>query len=389
MLGHMRVLPPILVLLFAILAAGSNAIARDDDSVLKNLHTVSTIASTVPANGDVNPYGVAEVQRTVGKLTQGHILVSNFNNFHNAQGTGTTIVDVAPDGAVSLFAQINAATLPGSCPGGVGLTTALVILRSGWVVVGGLPTADGTAATAQAGCLIVLDNSGNPVETFFGSLISGPWDMTSLDGDDKAWLFVTNVLNGTVAADGSVVNEGTVVRINLGVSDTTMPWIESMTVIGSGFAERTDPAALVIGPTGVGLSPTSCSPSDEDDCRTLWGGNGEPVLYVADSLNNRITAIPCAITRNHSDGNGTTLSSGGSLNGPLGLTVTEGGHILTVNSGDGYITEITPQGNQIARAQLDNSGSPAGAGALFGLVYEPRRGVIFVDDATNTLNLFH
>jgi hypothetical protein len=86
---------------------------------------------------------------------QGHVLVSNFNNSSNAQGTGTTIVDVAPNGSVSLFAQINASTLPGPCPGGVGLTTALVVLRSGWVIVGSLPTSDGTSATAQAGCLAI------------------------------------------------------------------------------------------------------------------------------------------------------------------------------------------------------------------------------------------
>ena len=47
------------------------------------------------------------------------------------------------------FAQISAATLPGSCPGGVGLTTALSILPGGWVVVGSTPSSDGTAATAR------------------------------------------------------------------------------------------------------------------------------------------------------------------------------------------------------------------------------------------------
>jgi hypothetical protein len=39
---------------------------------------------------------------------------------------------------------------------------------------------------------------------------------------------------------------------------------------------------------------------------------------------------------------------------------------------------------------LDKSGSPAGAGALFGLAVAPRGdGVYFVDDATNTLDLLH
>jgi hypothetical protein len=358
----------------------------DDDGVLKNLHRVRTITSTIPANGDVNPYGIVRVLRTTGRLTAGDILISNFNASSNLQGTGTTIVEITPTGGLSVFAQINAATLPGSCPGGVGLTTALTVLRTGWVIVGSLPTTDGTSKTAGAGCLIVLDSSGKPVETFFGSLISGPWDMTASDEDTHAELFVTNVLNGTLAASPNVVRQGTVVRINLEETETQMPSIESMTVIGSGFSERTDPAALVIGPTGVGLSPL-CNASDPDDCATAVGQKGERALYVADTLNNRIAVIPDAIDRTTSAGTGTTLSHGGSLNFPLGLTVAPNGEVLTVNGGDGFITEITPSGGQIAKTLLDKTGTPPGSGTLFGLIYLPGYGLLFVDDGSNTLNL--
>ena len=357
----------------------------DDDAILKNLHKVRTITSTIPANGDVNPYGIVRVPRTTGRLTAGDILISNFNGSGNLQGTGTTIVEIAPSGGLTVFAQINAATLPGSCPGGVGLTTALTVLRTGWVIVGSLPTTDGSSKTAQAGCLIVLDNSGQPVETFFGSLISGPWDMTAADEDTHVELFVTNVLNDTLAASPNVVQQGTVVRINLQVSETRMPAIESMTVIGSGFSERTDPAALVIGPTGVGLSP-ACNASDPDDCTTAVG-RSDRALYVADTLNNRIALIPNAIERTTSAGTGTTVSHGGSLNFPLGLAVAPNGEVLTVNGGDGFITEITPGGVQIARTLLDNTGTPPGNGTLFGLIYQPGYGVLFVDDGSNTLNL--
>jgi|HubBroStandDraft_1064217.scaffolds.fasta_scaffold95747_1 hypothetical protein len=358
----------------------------DGDAVLKNLHKVRTITSTIPANGDVNPYGIVRVPRTTGRLIAGDILISNFNGSGNLQGTGTTIVEIAPSGGLTVFAQINAATLPGSCPGGVGLTTALTVLRTGWVIVGSLPTTDGTSKTAGAGCLIVLNSSGTPVETFFGSLISGPWDMTASDEDTHAELFVTNVLNGTLAASPNVVQQGSVVRINLQVSETQMPSIESITVIGSGFSERTDPAALVIGPTGVGLSPR-CNASDPDDCTTLVGQSSEQALYVADTLNNRIAVIPNAINRTTSAGIGTTLSHGGSLNFPLGLTVAPSGEVLTVNGGDGFITEITPGGVQIAKTLLDKTGTPPGSGTLFGLIYQPGQGLLFVDDGSNTLNL--
>jgi len=338
-------------------------------------HTITTIASTVPANGDINPYGIVVVPQTIGKLIQGNLLISNFNASSNFQGTGTTIVQISPSGHRTLFAHIDADHLPVTCTGGVGLTTALVALRSGWVIVGSLPTSDGTAATAQAGCLLVLDSSGRVVESIYGTLINGPWDMTALDrssvnGGGSAALFVTNVLNGTVAAHGSVVHRGTVVRIDLTLSTSGSPFVEAMTVIGSGFAERTDPAALVIGPTGVGLSKDGFS------------------LYVADSLNNRIAAIPFPLTRQSSAKTGFTVTRGGALNDPLGLTVAANGDVLTVNGDDGFMVKTTPDGLQVATVLLDSSGNPPGAGALFGLVTVGPN-VYYVDDATNTLNLFH
>ena len=337
---------------------------------------ISMISSTIPNNGDVNPYGVFRISRTVGKLTRGNILVSNFNNTANLQGTGTTLVQISPTGAFSLFAQIDANTLPGACPGGVGLTTALVVLRSGWVVVGSLPTSDGTANTAQAGCLIVLDSNGNVVETLTDPQINGPWDMTVFDdtGDmgtsKRAVLFVTNVLNGTVAAGGNIVDEGTVLRIVLDASPSgAMPTMESLTVIGSMFPERTDPAALVIGPTGLALS------------------KNDKTLYVADSLDNRVAAISDPLHRMASADTGATVSSGGHLNDPLAMTLAINGDILTANGGDGFLVETTPKGQQVSAILLDSSGTPPGAGALFGLTDVPGLGVVFVDDATNTLNL--
>ena len=380
--------PASVLLALSAVISSSPSVASDEHLVLPPLKTISTIASTVPGNGDINPYGMAQVKRTTGNLRAGHILVSNFNNalnLGNLQGTGTTIVDVAPDGNMSLFATVDPGALPGACPGGVGLTTALVVLEQGWVIVGSLPTTDGTSATAQAGCLIVLDSLGNAVETFFGSLINGPWDMTAFEGEHEAKLFVTNVLNGTVAAKGSIVNGGTVTRLDLKVSASAMPVLESITVIASGFQERTDPAALVIGPTGVALR-AHCA-SDGDDCGEHGDDGDGARLYVADTLSNRIAVIDRPLGRTTSAGIGHTLSAGGSLNGPLGLIVTPRGELLTVNSGDGFITEISPGGAQRAKRLLDNTGSPAGAGTLFGRVFDPAHGVYFVDDASNTVNL--
>jgi hypothetical protein len=341
-------------------------------SFIAPFHTISTVASTVPANGDVNPYGTAVVPTTVGNLVQGDILVSNFNNSQNLQGTGTTIVQISPGGQQTLFAQIDPNHLPGACSGGVGLTTALVVLQRGWVIVGSLPTTNGTSATAKAGCLIVLDSMGHVAETFSGSPINGPWDMTALDQGAQATLFATNVLNGTVKASPHVVNEGTVVRFQLNVPNQGygMPRITATTIIGSGFSERTDPAALVVGPTGVGLSGST--------------------LDVADSVNNRIAAIPDALNRKTTAHTGNDVSANGALNDPLGLTIAPNGDILTVNGNDGFLVVTTPGGTQVAKKLLDHTGSPPGAGCLFGLAVAPGgHGVYFVDDCDNTLKLLH
>src|SRR5271168_1848433 len=173
--------------LFIVAMAAGTARAADP-SFIGPFNTVSTISTTVPVNGDVNPYGIARVPRSKGDLVEGGFLISNFNNGANQQGTGTTIVQIAANGTFSLFAQIDAKKVP--CPGGIGLTTALVALRSGLVVVGSLPTTNGMSATAQEGCLIVLDSWGNVIKTFSGHHINGPWDMTAVDSGRFAALFV-------------------------------------------------------------------------------------------------------------------------------------------------------------------------------------------------------
>ncbi len=354
------------MLLALLMAFTPTVVNASSSSYLGRFSDIRTDASTVPADGDVNPYGVAVVARTTGNLTKGDILVSNFNDSANAQGTGTTIVEIAPNGAVKLFAKISASNLPGSCPGGIGLTTALSVLNSGWVIVGSLPTTGGVPTTAKAGCLIVLNSQGKPVETLSGKGINGPWDMTAVEMGNKAILFVTNVLNGTVAASPNVVNKGTVLRITLAIANGKMPHEVSQEVIASSFPERTDPNALVIGPTGLGLS--------------------HGTLYVADTLKNRIAAIPNALTRNSDAGDGMTVASGGAINGPLGLTIAPNGDILAANANDGNLLEFTPSGTNVATKMVESNG----AGDLFGLAIVPGgKGVYFVDDGANKLDLLN
>jgi len=340
-------------------------------SFLGQFSKLKNVASTVPGNGDVNPYGVAVVRASRGRLHRGDVLVSNFNNKANEQGTGTTIVEVSPGGQQTQFARITSPQLTGRCPGGIGLTTALAVLRGGWVVVGSTPSKNGSVTTAKAGCLIVLDSHGTVRGTISGKGINGPWDMAALSAGWFADLFVTNVLNGNVAGQTGVVDQGTVLRLLVHVYWNRPPKLLAVTTIGSGFFEQANAAAFVIGPTGVGL-----------------GRHG--TLFVADTGENRITAIRHAVTRMTSAGTGAVVTAGRWLNAPLGLAVAPNGDVLTVNGGDGRIVETTPGGAQIAHRFLDRSGSPPGSGALFGLAVAPGgSGVYYVDDATNFLRLLH
>jgi hypothetical protein len=353
-----------------VLAGAGAADAHGFGSFIGHLRHTTVLSSTVPGNGDVNPYGVAVVPRTTGHLFAGNVLVSNFNDKANVQGTGTTIVEIGRSGERFTFARISRHLR--DCPGGVGLTTALVVLRSGWVIVGSLPTVNtkNGAVITGSGCLIVLDRWGSVRETFTAPDINGPWDMTAADYGDSAVLFVTNVLNGTVAAGGKTVAGGTVVRLTVRVPFFFgRPFVTSNTIIGSGFGETLNSSALVVGPTGVGL-----------------GRHG--TLYVADSLASRIAAIPDALGTMSDAGTGTTVTSGGWLNDELGLAIAPNGDILTVNGNNGYIVETTPFGAQIARRLLNNMNSPPGTGALFGLAVTPsHHAVYYVDDDANTLNL--
>jgi hypothetical protein len=199
--------------------------------------------------------------------------------------------------------------------------------------------------------------------------------MTAVDNGTSAVLFVSNVLNGTVAAGGSVVNQGTILRIGLTLGgndqgqqgEDGVPRITSRTVIATGFGEKTDPNALVIGPTGLGL-----------------GSNG--TLYVADTVGNRIASVPDALNAPGPQTVG-TLASGLPLNGPLGLTIAPNGDILTVNGGDGNMVEVMTGGAQTAKL-VDTTG--IGGGTLFGLaITADQKGVYFVNDGNNTLQLLH
>jgi hypothetical protein len=352
-------------------SATPTSAAHPATSFLGQLHAESQIASTVPANGDVNPYGVAVVPASAGLLTQGDILVSNFNDKANVQGTGTTLVEVSPAGDTTLFANISALPAGQACPGGIGLTTALAILPGGWVVVGSLPTSRGGALPGlnPAGCLIVLNDQGTVTETITNSDIVGPWDLAVRSDASSAELFVSNALGGNVTTHDGVPVTGncTVVRLDLALSAAAPPALTGTTVIGTDFPWAANKAALVLAPTGLALA-------------------ADGTLYVDDTLTNSVSAISQALTRTSSvTAAATTVTTGGALNAPLGMTLAPNGDLVVVNGNNGNAVEITPAGRQLTTKTLIKNG----AGDLFGIIMtQGGDGLLVANDGTNALDVF-
>ena len=182
------------MLALALLAAVACVSARADDAkgflaTIKRLF--STLTSTVPENGDQNPYAIVVAPVSAGKIQKDDVLIDNFNNLSNLQGLGTTIVDYNPaTKKTTLFASVPR-TLP-QCPGGVGLTTAMTMLKSGWVIVGSTPSNDGTTATKGDGCLLVFDANGKLAMVWSGPDINDPWgNIATLDNGTTATLFIS------------------------------------------------------------------------------------------------------------------------------------------------------------------------------------------------------
>jgi hypothetical protein len=338
------------------------------------------ISSTIPMNGDINPYGVAFVPDGFpggGIISPGDVLVSNFNDIMNCQGRGTTIIQFTPNNPGNSVAP----GVPGGMPGNAttfftssqfGLSTALGVLKGGFVIVGNVSSPDdseGCGSTPSRGVLQVIDRNGNWVATLMdptdGSIFGSPWDLTIVnDKGSTAQVFVSNVLTGTVG------------RLDLVIGPSGVT-IQRSFVVAKGYATGLDPAAFVVGPTGVAVDHS---------------GN----LFVASTLDNAIFKVP-NVTRAVPPAPvmGTSVFSDTRyLRGPLGLVFTPVGTLLTANgdaeNGDpahpSEIVEFTTSGAFIRQFDLE-----ATQGGAFGLATATSVGVpiVFnfaaVDDITNSV----
>jgi sugar lactone lactonase YvrE len=362
----------------AVLALTGSAAADERKGFLETVHRHQTLTSTVTDNGDLNPYAVIVAPVSAGKVRKDDVLVDNFNNISNLQGTGTTIVGYRPSTQETYLVAKLPQNLP-QCPGGVGLTTAMTMLKTGWIIVGSTPSKDGTTATKGDGCLLVLDPNGTMVTAWSGPDINDPWgDVAVIDDGDKATLFVSMAgfgLQSPAIKDPAtglpvVHRTATVLRLQLAIPDGKPPAIVARTVIGDGFSARADLDNFLLGPTGLALA-------------------ADGTLFVTDGLDNVITAIPDAVTRTASAGTGRVVTHDGLLSWPLAMAWSPEGHLLVCNGKDGRLVEVDPVAGKQVYAQWinnDQAQSPPGNGDLFGIAMAPDgKDFYYVMDDVNTL----
>lgn len=293
----------------------------------------ATSASTVPSSGDVNPYGVAFVPSTVpqdGILKPGAILISNFNNALNLQGTGRTIVQVDRSGNQTLFFGSSVS----------GTSAALGILSDGLVLAGNLPSLDGTPATASAGSIQVITRQGQLLGSISDpTTVNGPWGMAIYQkGQGLASIFISNVLNGTIS------------RLDISENGMSLSILKK-TIIASGLAHRPDPAAFEVGPSGLAFDAT------------------HDILYFADSDDNNIYALDGAAAATGTIAPNLIYSDLAHLHGPLDLVLLATGDLMVANSdgsnGDpnqpSELVEFNTAGQFVAEYSLDpNNGGAFG-----------------------------
>jgi hypothetical protein len=340
------------------------------------------VSSTIPPNGDLNPYGVAFVPAGFpggGNIAPGDVLVANFNDINNCQGQGTTIIKFTPNN-VSAPDSVAPGVAPGQpgnavtffqSPKQVGLSTALGVLKGGFVIVGNVPSAPEVnkvcSSTALSGALQVIDRHGMLIATLTdpgGTIFGSPWDLTiANDTGSAAQVFVSNVLTGTVG------------RLDLAVSSTGVT-ILGRHVVAQGYKFGLNSAAFVLGPTGLAHDQS---------------GN----LFVASTADNKIFKVPNASQPvPPAPSMGTVVVDDPHLRGPLALVFGPTGTLLTAN-GDAVnadpthpseIVEFTTAGMFVREFNIE-----ATQGGAFGLATATTLGFpvllsfAAVDDISNSV----
>jgi hypothetical protein len=328
-----------------------------DYSILKVLTRERVIGSTVdPVHGQLNPYGLTVAPSTNGAFTKGDLVVCNFNNSANVQGTGYTIVGLHPKvGSKPFLVSSSVKTLAGC--------DALALAPDDTIWAAAFRSNDNPVLSSSGQLLINI--TGTPFAHPFGQIFAQHGGVSG-----AAAFYETN-------AGG----EGTVVRINLGSQFT-------YDVIAEGFAINHGKPGGIFGPSGLAYN------------------NHNDTLYIVDGANNTVVAFSQVSTipnggivvekdglhfKGPSASQARVVFAGNPLNGPISSALLFNGNLVignTTNStGRNILVELTPAGQIVATRNVDRGA----AGAIFGIVATGNNAfdtkIYFNDDNANQLRV--
>ena len=330
--------------------------AKVTSSILGGLNTERTIGTTVdPMNGDQNPYGLDVAKVTQGPITAGDLVICNFNDSENVQGTGTTIVALHPK--------------PGSTPTHIAQDKSLKGCAA--LAMGGAPI---WAAANVANDNPIVQPNGS-VFNLTSSKFHGPFGQTFSPSSGPF---------GNAAFYESNAGDGSIVRINITNSGFTFD------TIATGFAINEGAPGSILGPSGLQYNRST------------------DTLYIVDGANNSVvtfsgvTSIPAGgITVSGLTFSGPFAShahvmfAGSPLNGPISSALLNNGNLIVGNTldptGKNLMVEISPTGSVLNVKNVDTGA----AGALFGMVAVESASnstaastkIYFNDDNDNTLRV--
>jgi hypothetical protein len=326
----------------------------DGPSVLATLNTETTIGSAVdPVTGDQNPYGLDIAPTDSGLIHRGDLVVCDFNDSANVQGTGNAIIALAPQ--------------PGSSPRPVITNAALLGCTEN------VQTRDDTiwVTAFVAPDVAIVSPAGKLLTTLSGSPFTAPFGIT-MARDDNGY--------GDPVFYESDANTGAIVRIRAGRSGTHTD------VIATGFSVNNGAPGTELGPGGLQYDPS------------------HDRLYIVDGANNtlvelrHVSTIPSGGITVGADGmtfsgpfkhRARLVLSGSPLNAPISSALLPNGDVAIGNTGnpngENLMVEITPHGKVADVKNVDTGAS----GAIFGMTANNGYGrdftLYFNDDNANAV----
>jgi sugar lactone lactonase YvrE len=321
-------------------------------SILNTLNDEDTVGSLVdPVTGGVNPYGLDVAKVTSGPISKGDLVVCDFNNSSNVQGTGRSVLVIHP--AI------------GSKPHHI--TDLAPLLGCNAIAM----APNGTIWAAAFGA------NDNPVLTSSGTLITALRQFHWHHPFGEAFVPAVNA-HSVPAFYVSNAQDGSLVRVGVTAAGFTF------TTIVTGFPVNGGAPGSILSPSGLNYQP-----------------NGD-ILYVVDGTNNALYSIAhiSAIGANGIKVNGLSFSGpqaanakvvfhGAPLNGPISSALLFNGNIVLGNTldpnGKNLMVEISPAGTLLAVKNVDTGA----AGSIFGMVAtgttQASTKLYFNDDNANAL----